>query len=110
MSSDLFVYWHRRPARGELRKVLEDYLGSAAEITWSAGRLFASFSSPSSYPLRRVSRHRSLVHRREERWFEVFEHDNAVDVITREQDDFVQAVAAGFAQVCVHWLGGRLER
>ncbi|MFA5413761.1 MAG: hypothetical protein WC348_04480 [Patescibacteria group bacterium] len=37
----------------------------------------------------------------DERWFEVYWHDDGIDIITRRQDPITNSIAAGFARACI---------
>lgn len=91
--------------------------GLATRIEWGGGRFTVTLPGTVSYALRRA-RDVSQIYREaaeEElaaehpRTFEVFIHDNAIDVITRQVDDVTNAVAEGFTALMARFFGGRRD-
>lgn len=110
MAYDRFVYWNKTkalvPTREDVGAVLAAYLGAGGTVEWveGQGRFYANLAGPGSDP----RQPKDLL--RGTRWFEVFIHEDSVDVITRQADSFTNAVADGFANVCMRqWDGRRSE-
>ena len=107
MARDLFVYWQDdKPSQEVLGLVLRNYLGEIGEIEFKNSTWFCTLPGKRTHPFKNVPgfAQKACVDGAEERWFEVFWHDdeiNAIDIITRQQDDFTNAVAVGFAEICV---------
>ncbi len=110
MSLDRFVYWKdRKPTKSEIRVLCEDFVGQAGTVSWSAecGRFIVDLPGECSDPCRRVLG-RQLFSPGEKRWIEVFIHDDAIDIITRMQDPFTNALAERLAQEFAGFWGGRM--
>lgn len=97
MSTDRILTLGRSPTQDELRKALDGYLNGAAEVTWNEDRWICSFPSEASEPYRNLAPEFYVVRPDKARWFEVILVDADLDILTRMQDEFVCAVADGFA-------------
>jgi len=102
MASDRFVAWTKKfPSHDEVRDALKGYLGDMATIEEVKHVLFATFSGRSSSPF--------YAPFREDRWFEVHMTPHSIDVLTRQQDPLINAIAQGFAELCAHHWEGILK-
>lgn len=103
MACDRFVHWRdekKRPHREEIEAALTGYIGGAGRAYWKDDRYFVDLLGAPSNPFP----HRTCPH--DTRWFEVYLHEDAIDVITREADEFTNNVAKGFAALCArYWQG-----
>jgi hypothetical protein len=120
MSHNVFVRWGTEaPTRDELQACLEDYVrGIGAPPTWADGRLYVALPGTYSHPFTRVgpatdamraSFQQRAADPREARGFEVFIHEDAICVITRQDDEITNNIAKGFAVLCARGWGGKLE-
>lgn len=110
MSIDRVVRWKdRKPTPNQVRLVLTDFVGAAAEVRRINDRWYIHFHSDSSWPLQRVAGETPVA--QERRWIEVWEDDErtGVWVITRQQDEFVGAIRDGIAGVFARYWQGELE-
>ena len=119
MALDRFVIWQKyKPTKGQLGKVLKNYVGSAGNVKCQKNRWFCVLVGSQTNPLMEIPGFPKEAYsppRKEKRWFEVYwqEHQQgivepSIDVITRQQDVFTNAVALGFQELClVAWQGKR---
>jgi hypothetical protein len=120
MACDRIVWFQkeegRQPTWNEIELVTKQFFGDAAKVAVSrAGERFVvTLVGKWSHPLRGVL----PVHPGELEWgeapfdvrvIEVVPGDYNVDIITRHQDQFTHACAAGLAKVFVLGWRGRLE-
>lgn len=100
------------PTRAELQVVLEDLLGGVGKIEWSEDRFFVTLPGEATLALQRTAPlfigKEGLCHK-DGRWFEVWIGDDCIDVMTRLQDDFTNALAARFASIVETWWDGEYE-
>lgn len=112
MASDRFVRFDEvTPTQEMIQTVLEDFLGGVGKIEWKADRFFVDLPGKGSFVFCRVGKNPSGCHPapREERWFEVWVGVTRIDVITREADEFTNALADRFARLCANYFKGTLE-
>jgi hypothetical protein len=110
MALDRFMTWtDKKPAEGELQTLLEDYLGEAGTVVEQGGRLYATFSSPPSSAFRRAVPQNPGRLYSGERWFEVIPGDNGVDICTRNQDEFTNALAKGYYNIVARFYNAVRE-
>jgi hypothetical protein len=99
-----------RPSAGDIRTVLEDYLGALAlGIAWDRDRFLVSLPGTPRWPFQRVgpateaqrASWPELAKKHDgserSRWFEVWLGDDCMFVMTREMDPVTCAIAEGFA-------------
>lgn len=105
MSIDWTVTWGAggRPTRVELGWAIEDYFGGAAVGVQLAGdvftvRLHGTYSEPFTRVNPAVVAGRPDRLRGRERWVEVWDHPGHLVVLTRQQDECTNALAAGLAE------------
>ncbi len=111
MATDRVVRWQeRKPAPEEVKFVLEDFFNGQAVIDWHGDRYYVTLPGACTHPLARIS---SLVSSEpaQERWLEVWEDKDrtCLDVITRQQDEFVNALAAGLIEVYRRYWSAKPE-
>jgi hypothetical protein len=122
VATDVFVYWTttERPTQGDVLKVVRDFFGDVATgVHWDHDRFFITLVGKWSAPLARVVtedvRRMMLATAPESeiddgRYMEVYIHADALDVITRHQDDFTHACQDGLAKVFARRWKGRIEK
>src|ERR1019366_9963794 len=104
----------RKPTDEQLRQVVEDFFNGVGEISDNYSRKherpwwIVLLPGTPSNPLKRifpeVFEHQPPGGK--ERWLEVVVDDGSVDVLTRQADDFTNALADGLAEVlCRGWSG-----
>ena len=98
MAQDRFIYFSDVPKREYLERSLRDYFQTSAKVAWKSDRFFITFDSRSEG---------TPIHR-DERWIEVWIGSDCVDVMTREQDEFVNAIAGGLAKRIARQFSGRI--
>lgn len=108
MASDRFIYWReKRPKSAiEIASLITGYMGAAqtdVSHTESNGQHHWIISIPGvgCNPLCSFSGIEDTSQK--ERWFEVFLTDESLDVLTRMQDPFTNAIAEGFAEMITRW-------
>lgn len=111
MSLDRTIRWHPpslpRPSRAKVGKVLRDFFSDAAKVRWSRDRFFCYLPGKGSSMFRRVGGYDMQPN--EKRWIEVWLGDGCIDVMTRQHDEFTNALAAGLARRIHGFWGGEME-
>jgi hypothetical protein len=117
---DRFVYWRdERPTFDEVVRVVRNTLGyagsidlrddevqSAEELQW----ITVSLPGKPTHALEGIAPNVSSESLSTERWFEVVVHgDRCVDVLTRMQDQFTNAVAKSVAETLRRYWDGSDE-
>lgn len=118
MARDIFVYWPKlpdivMPAKEAIAQVLEDYVRGLGSVEFheGTGRFYATLLGRPSSAKKSVFPVHAHIEEGDTRWFEVFMHEDSINVIIRHADDVTSAIAEGFAQLCVHlWRGNRVEQ
>lgn len=107
VSLDRVVRWkppHRRPRRTLVRWYLEDLVSDAGGVKWDCDRFFVSLPGKGS-----DARRRCLdlpLAPNEKRWIEVWLDRARIYVMTRQHDQFTNAIAARIADdLARHWQG-----
>jgi len=119
MACDRFIRFDKGklPPREDVGKALEDYLGALmVSNEWGGNRWTATLIGTKSWPFKRLEPEDSIVAKaqaveaNEDRYIEVFiAKGNAVDVITRRQDEVTMRIADGFAKLVARYWQGQLE-
>lgn len=119
MASDRMIHWKREdmPTQAQVETALRNYVGEGGVVEWRADRYYVTLPGNQSPALRghagltpaKAAYFEEIVAEKRERGFEVWRDETTVDVITREQDDFVRALAEGFAQVMTYGYRGSRE-
>lgn len=112
MAHDRFVICPKYPTRAAVGKALRAYVGDAAAVEWwpQCHRWGVMFPSKPTTPRQAFTTRDVSAGLHEERWLEVFVSRDQLDVMTRSQDEFVSAVADGFAEFCARQWKGEVER
>ena len=100
MALDRFIYWNsQKPTFDEILNTARCYIGELGKVEVLSGVIFISLgSSSTTFMPDAVTR--------EERWIEVHWNPKHVDVLTRNQDEFTNDLAASFARrLAAHWNG-----
>jgi hypothetical protein len=100
MALDRFVVWDDgRPTDEDVGLFLSNFFGGADErIDRSGRRFFVRLPGVASFPFAGlVPPQRSYSVPRPDRWIEVVLSDTSADVLTREQDEYTNALADGIA-------------
>ncbi len=109
MSFDRFVYFEKSaPTQEDIQKVLGNFLGGVGTIEWKRDRFFVAL--PGTPTLASAGFPEAIPYgmRPEERWIEVWYKDNGLDVITRDQDDFTNALASALAEIFARFWKGKV--
>lgn len=107
MSLDRFIYWReKKPTSVEIANFLTNYMGSAQKdfkYDYTLGQHCWTVGVPGvgCNPLCRLAGTEDAS--QGERWFEVYLTDDSLDVLTRMQDQFTNAIAEGFAEMIARW-------
>lgn len=117
MALDRFVYWRdRRPTYDEVVRVVRNTLGYAGTIEEKNGKkglpwLCVTLPGKPTNALEGIAPNLPLSEEMlpEERWFEVFVHDDCVDVLTRMQDEYTNAIAKSVAETLKRYWEGSDE-
>lgn len=116
MSRDVVIHWEagRKPNRGEIRRVCEDFFGGTLDdLRWSQDRFYIQLWGEASDPLRRIKDARPRPPY-EPRDIEVWPSpDSMCDsdclyVMTRRADPLTNALADELARIFVRHWGGRI--
>lgn len=111
MSLDRFVRFDEKyPTQEGLRRVLENFLGGTGTVEWQRDRFFVELPGNPTLALEGFPDTISCSFRPEGRWIEVWYKDRTLDVITREADDFTNALASSLAEICARYWRGKLEK
>lgn len=108
MALDRFIYWSgdvKRPTKEEIGAALTKYIGGGGKVYWERDRYFVDLPGVPSNP----SPYLDVPCPYETRWFEVWLGDDSVDVLTREADEFTNALAKGFVELCTRYWKGQEE-
>lgn len=122
MASDRFVYWtDRRPTVEEVERVLRNTVGYAGCVDRKGGErapagempwFVVTLAGKPTLALDGIADVAAQVRgdMPTERWFEVVVHgDKCVDVLTRMQDEFTNAIARSVAETLKRYWGGADE-
>lgn len=99
MAIDRILYWDKDiPSFGEMAMLLQDYLGDDCRIETNMPRIFGIIPLKPSWAFKRLRPDVPPLGRTDEneRWIEIFMDDEHIDIMTRQQDDFTNAIAGSF--------------
>lgn len=115
----------RRPCRREIEPILEDFFNGAAQIEWNTDRYFVSLPGTVSFAFRRLPYFKGTpradhaqeeYNEKRERWIELWtgkvadgEAIDKIDVLTRHQDDYTNALADSLAKIVALYFDGEQE-
>lgn len=110
MALDRFVYFKkdRRPTEKEAELVVRNYFGGCGTVEWSDDRWIVSLPGTPTWVFEGIEPG-TARERNAERWIEVYLGDDNVDVITRRQDEFTNALASGLAEVFARYWEGEVD-
>ncbi len=113
MSLDRFIKFDGDyPTRDEIESVLRNFFGTAGEVKWSGDRFFVTLPGKTTFPYAGIEPFAGKVdveHRTgRERWIEICP-GNPMDVITRRQDPFTNALAEGLAKTFARFWEGKID-
>lgn len=117
MALDLFVRWKdRKPTKDQAENVIRNFMGGA-ELTleWKSDRFFVRVPGSNSVPYKGLGNkfEAAMIERykppHDGRCIEVWLGDDSLDVMTREADEFTNALAQGLAECFSRYWGGMLE-
>ena len=104
MSTDQTATLASPPTQAQVGAALDGYLNGAASVALDDGCWLCRFPQPASEPTRDLGAEFHIVRADGVRWFEVEIDGAEISVRTREQDEFVCAVADGFfVFACRFW-------
>lgn len=126
MAADWFIRFQKnnKPKKAHLQLILEDFFrGVATEVRWDRDRWFVTLPGSPSWPLARmpdVSENMRQAKKEDgveedgsprPRWMEVWRDtkDGTVNIMTRSQDEFMNALAEGLAKLIARYWQGELE-
>ena len=101
MPLDRFVYFNNVPSQNEIIKLIKQFVGDSAQIEVK-DRIYINFGISCSSP-----NENRLLH--PERFIEVFIHDDSIDVITRNQDEFVDCLAKRLSLLFAEHFDGKQD-
>lgn len=107
MTTDRFLTLAKPPTQDQLQMALEGYLNGAATVTLNEGRWICHFPSKASEPYKELAPEFYFVRADGDRWFEVEMDGEDFNVRTKQQDEFVSAVAAGFLAFAKRFWQGK---
>lgn len=115
MALDRFINWpRRRPSRKALERFIEDFISGAGSVRWHRDRWYVDLAGACSTALRRQPMATPCARRRFDddppwkRWIEVWPGRKCIDVMTRQHDEYTNAVAEGIAErIAGFWSGER---
>lgn len=117
MAQDRFINFNeRRPSRAETESVLRHFIGDAGVVVWDAeqSRFMIHLVGSGSFPFIEIagvpewSRTHAQYHP-DGRWIEVMYTDTQFDVLTRQQDEYTNAVADGIARAFARFWNGHVD-
>lgn len=114
MASDRFVHFHiERPSKGDLLKIVTNYLGGCGVIRSEPDRIFIDLPGSATSPFKGIPNARVLPFEMTDRWIEVIYQKTdgvwSVDVLTRQQDEFTCAIADQLARALSRFYQGELD-
>lgn len=110
MACDRFVnFKESRPAKAELEAILRNFLGGCGTVEWKEDRWFLDVPGIPTSMFNDVPGARFTYQGNEKRWIEVFWGKDNVDVITRQADNFTNALAAELASSLARFYMAELD-
>ena len=116
MALDRFVYWcDQRPTFDEVVRVVRNTLGYVGSVDLNdyegdLRNFIVSLPGKPTHALEGIAPDLPPDSLRDERWFEVVVHgDRCVDVLTRMQDEFTNAIAKSVAATLKRYWAGSDE-
>lgn len=113
MAYDRFIYFeNRKPTSAEVERILKNFFGDAGKVVRDGARWTVSLPGKPTAPLEGIEGALARAVRDDARWLEAYHHQGKgpdLDVITREQDEFVMALADGLVALFARFYKGRVE-
>lgn len=111
MALDRFVHFEmgRKPTKKQVELVVRNYFGGCGTVEWSQDRWIVSLPGKPTWAFEGIEVDVMPQSRNDERWIEVYVGDDNVDVITRRQDEFTNALAAGLAGAFARYWDGEVD-
>lgn len=120
MAADWFIYFDgddaKAPTKDEIGSLLRNFFGEAAtEIKWDRDRWYVILHGHCTFPFAEVAPDVPNPFgdgdEKRERWIEVWldKKDGTVDVMTRMQDRYTNALAAELAEMIARFWHGRQD-
>ena len=113
MALDRIINWQKRkPTQKQLGWLLADFVADAGQVKWIKDRYCVELRARSSPCLRRMEGvHAGYVVsiRDDVRWIEVWSDQECTYVMTRQQDEFTNAIAVGLVEVLARFWEGKIE-
>lgn len=91
----------------DLRIFVEDFCGKTAHLYWTSQTLMIHLDGKGSDPFARLVNRQSSY--RDERWIEIRWEPRKLNIITREQDPFTNAIANTMAKMLTRYKDGKLD-
>jgi len=122
MATDRFVHFtNTKPTKDNVQHMLEDFVSDAGTVRWdeSQGRFYVDLPGKHRWALARlfpcsVRARAEEEKKNDSRQFEVFLHTDymrttigSIDVMTRSQDQFVNAIAQGVVLMFTQAFDGK---
>lgn len=110
MALDRFVSFPEGegPTPEQVELVVRNFFGDVAQVEWGGGRWTVSLPGEGTWALKGVEPDMTPVTRSKERWIEVCVGAK-LDVLTRSQDEFTNALAAGLASLFARFWEGKVD-
>jgi len=111
MALDRFVNFKkdRRPTKKQVELVVRNFFGECGTVEWNEDRWTVSLPGKPTWVFEGIEDDMMSRMRNTERWIEVYWGRSNVDVITRLQDEFTNALALGLAEVFARYWEGELD-
>lgn len=110
VSRDRFIKYKPRqaPSREDIETVLLNFLGGVGSVEFQDGRFFVSLPGTPTPPYEGIEGAPKRYAHQKERWIEVIP-GNPIDVLTRQQDAFTNALADQIAQLLTRYWNGDMR-
>lgn len=107
MACDRFIFFNKspRPSSDNISMLLNNFMGCAGSITRESDRFLISLPGINTNALLNIS---SVVKpsERTERYIEVIEGSDYWDIVTRQHDEFTNALAQELANIIAKYWNG----
>lgn len=118
MALDRFVYWRDKcPSPMQIKAALIHYMGGVGELEDKGHTIIVHIPGGVNHVPERLAdpdyewSEKDKRTRPSKRWFEVFiaEDDRNIDIITRQMDEFTNALADGFLSLTARLWDGSVD-
>jgi len=117
MAQDRFVYWGKdapEPSYEEIHQVLRNYIGDAGTVELMNYVLLVIIPGKLSHPFQHEKGPEQEALATESastpRYFEVVLNKGRINVTTSGQDELINTIAQGFADLAIKWRGGHTPK